>query len=665
MNRGAKSLSRDESGAVMVLAAIMMLMLLGFAGLVIDVGYVYFAQRALQASTDAAALAGAQIIGTGGNVTNTALAYGVQSGENNYQAGLTDVAMTSTLECFTGTGIPCTALQTPSTSANAIQVVQTATVPTFLANLFGIHSWQISAQAVASTKGGSPCPYCNIAFIVDTTASMGNLATDSTCLGETAIECAMTGIQNILGGGSQAQLWPCEQNPSGCGTATNNASGGGANVKNPDDVVSLFTFPPVTNLTEAAVDYTSCGTNPKISPYYSGVTNTASAATSTATLSLTTSMTAATAFNTGAWAVATDAGNPTTTATATVLTFNSGVVTAKITKGLTVQDTTTPSAIPSGTTVASTSTTKSQVTMSQNVTVKSGDLITFGTSTPANSILPGSGGNAWPWWENTGSTTISSASGTTATMSAAPTGADVLLDDNIYVAPLYQIVNWSSDYRTSDTASALNSAADIVKATNSGCIGTPGGLGTYYADAITAAQASLVAEQAARVAAGQPQGQNVLFILSDGAANSTYPPSTNQMGVLEEANYTQECYAAVNAARNAENYVNNGKNDGTLIIVVYYDDSSPSCSDTTFTASLAPCTQTATCGTAPTTTITSSCTAMQDIASPGYFYSTDGTSTPCASKYAYTSIKQIFLAAAQSLYTARLLSNYAGATGTD
>src|SRR3954452_21991698 len=51
---------RDESGQAIVLSAVWMIVLLGMAGLVIDVGSWYRAQRNLQSDADAAALAGAQ-----------------------------------------------------------------------------------------------------------------------------------------------------------------------------------------------------------------------------------------------------------------------------------------------------------------------------------------------------------------------------------------------------------------------------------------------------------------------------------------------------------------------------------------------------------------------------------------------------------------------------
>ncbi len=118
-------------------------------------------------------------------------------------------------------------------------------------------------------------------------------------------------------------------------------------------------------------------------------------------------------------------------------------------------------------------------------------------------------------------------------------------------------------------------------------------------------------------------GQNVIILLSDGAASST----SAQMGPLKTAQSTKNADAAITAAKAAK--------AGTMIFVIYYDDSSPNCTDTT--------------------TI-SSCTTMQDIATnSAHFYSTDGASTPCASKNKYTSINAIIKHIMTSLKTARLV----------
>ena len=632
---------RNESGAVAILAAVALPVLTGIGALSVDAAYVFSAQRALQASTDAAALAGAQVIGTGGAAVTQATTYSA-TGSLNGNANLTSVTVTATLKCYTSVGLACSTNQTPSCAvasancvgtngANGMQVVQTAQVPTFFARVLGINTVSISATASASMRGGVPTPL-NVAIIVDTTGSMGGAPTGpaaTACSGySTAIACAVDGAQTFLG-----ELWPWQA---------------GATSGTPVDEVALFVFPPVTNASQATTDI-AC-TNPKIPAQwgsggggYSGVVNTTSGATTTSTLSLKTSMTAATEFNTGSpWAVVTDLGTPTSLVTlpgSKVLTFPSNVVNP-ITSGLTIQDTTNPGAIPSGTTVTSISTTNSTVTMSKNATgtgVAIGDLITFGTSIPA-------GTGSWPWW-GTGTTISSATLPTTAVMSASPTGPGVLKGDTIIAAPLYQIVGFGNDYRTSDTA-PLNTSSNIVKITGSGCLKTPGGLGTYYTDAITAAQNALVTEQAARVAAGGQGGTNVIVLLTDGSATST----AAQMGPLKSA--SNECAAAVTAAQTAAAA-------GTRVYAVYYDDNGTSSTCTTDTGSYAGAAPNGACYTLQQIANSPGATAGTYLNDPAKFYSTDGTASPCPSKNNYSTITTIFQNIATSLETARLIPNNA------
>ena len=83
---------------------------------------------------------------------------------------------------------------------------------------------------------------------------------------------------------------------------------------------------------------------------------------------------------------------------------------------------------------------------------------------------------------------------------------------------VYQIISSSTDYRTSASATSLNSSSNLAKAIGaggSGCSGLSavGGVGTYYASVITAAQTALTASHQA----GQ---QNVIIFISDGDANA-------------------------------------------------------------------------------------------------------------------------------------------------
>lgn len=201
MNSMKQSFLRDQRGAVGVFVAIGLVAFLGMAALVVDIGVAFSAQQKLQAATNAAALAGAQVIGTGGNAGNAATSYSALPGNQNALSGLSGVTITTNLVCFTGSGFPpCTTLQTPATSANGIEVVETATVPTFLARLFGVNSLTLSAGANAIAKGNGQQKPVNVVFILDTTASMSNApvgpAAAGACKGyHSALSCALSGIR--------------------------------------------------------------------------------------------------------------------------------------------------------------------------------------------------------------------------------------------------------------------------------------------------------------------------------------------------------------------------------------------------------------------------------------------------------------------------------------
>ena len=236
---------RDQRGAVAVLVGVMLFALVAFSAIVVDLGYLFYAQRSLQASADAAALAGAQNInaGAGGTAISTAISYSGVSGNKNANANLT-VTMASgypQLKCFTTTGVPCTGPD----SANAIVVVEQATVPLYFARVLGINTWQISATSTAGGRGGST-QALNVMIILDTTGSMNN--SDGSCAGNSRIACALGGIQVLLSG-----LWPCAENLANCGTVTS------GNVANAVDEVGIMVFPGLTNASQDQYEYRCSG----------------------------------------------------------------------------------------------------------------------------------------------------------------------------------------------------------------------------------------------------------------------------------------------------------------------------------------------------------------------------------------------------------------------
>jgi Flp pilus assembly protein TadG len=203
----------------------------------------------------------------------------------------------------------------------------------------------------------------------------------------------------------------------------------------------------------------------------------------------------------------------------------------------------------------------------------------------------------------------------------------------------YQVVGFSSDYRTSDYASGLNTSSNLVQSVGgeSGCAGiiAKGGEGTFYAGVIYAAQAALDAEKAARGTATQ----NVIILISDGDATSSNTQMGNTTGGATSGgtypSWNNECAQAVTAATFAAS-------KGTRIYSVAYGAEATGCSTDS-----------------PSTT---PCQTMEGIASSsGYFYSDytakGGSSSCVSSSQPTTNLNQIFTDIANDFTAARLVPN--------
>ena len=244
----------DESGQTVILVGLMMTFLLGMAGMTIDVGRLMYSHAQLQASTDAAALAGAQALPYT-TATTVATTYSAVSGNKNASPKLPNVSMVSgypALKCLNTLKALGMACVSPSNS-NAIQVRQTMSVPMYFMGLLGKSSMTVTTVSTAAMRGSSATPY-NVILVVDTTSSMNNQDTDSQCA-STRIACALAGVQVLL-----QNLSPCGAQLSSCGTVTN------GNVSSAIDKVAIFTFPGVTAAT-AADDYNCSGAQPTVTAY--------------------------------------------------------------------------------------------------------------------------------------------------------------------------------------------------------------------------------------------------------------------------------------------------------------------------------------------------------------------------------------------------------------
>ena len=189
-------------------------------------------------------------------------------------------------------------------------------------------------------------------------------------------------------------------------------------------------------------------------------------------------------------------------------------------------------------------------------------------------------------------------------------------------SPVYQILGLSHDFKASATATTLAPTSNLVMAAGgkSGCTGMTavGGVGTFYADAITAAQADLAAN-------GRTGVQKVIILLSDGDATAT---SAN----MPTGRSTNQCHQAITAASTATTA-------GTRIYTIAYG---------------APTSSTTSCTT--DTTHISACSTLSQMASnPSMFYSDENGGCTSSAHTGLTELVSIFNSIGQSFMAPRLI----------
>lgn len=191
--------------------------LLGMLGLTLDFGYAYYSQRAMQSSSDAAALAGAAQLPSLSDATAYANSYGAGSGSKNALAssGVTGVTQTTSEKCVAS--LPGCAPD------NAVVVDETGNVSTFFLRLFGVSSIQIHARSTAC----GPCADrpADIVVVFDRTGSMcwtWSGAPDPSCTklnnAKSGIETMLTALDPTLDRVGLVVLPPVDSGKSNCAT---------------------------------------------------------------------------------------------------------------------------------------------------------------------------------------------------------------------------------------------------------------------------------------------------------------------------------------------------------------------------------------------------------------------------------------------------------------
>ena len=277
-------------------------------------------------------------------------------------------------------------------------------------------------------------------------------------------------------------------------------------------------------------------------------------------------------------------------------------------------------------------------------------------------------------------------------------------------APIYQLVTFSDDYKTS--TGALSSSSNLVKAIGgageSNCkyissgtyykeygagkvspwagIQAAGGADTYYASIIYQAQSDLYTQYTTRLNAGQ-QTQNIIVLLSDGDANMT--DGTNLGGEVMKNGSPQQyctgsgrnqtcsditpnqvtsgvfpswedpCQQAVTAAQAATNGTFPSSNSGTAKTTVYtvaFGAETKGCNE------LDPCDTMKEMASSYTTTPN---TPDTDFYSDDLATQNGSTDTSCTSGNGITNIQEIFQNIALTLQSSKLIQTGPGCTATN
>ena len=184
----------EESGQVLVIAAIGMTMMLVMVALVVDIGKAMLVQRQLQAGVDAAALAGAQHLPDPTEATQAAQEYGPTPGsqERGQHRRTGDDDGDDALR-----PVGSRVLDVASTPYNGLSVRATSNVPTLFARILGIDKLTVNATATAC----SPCSVkpLDIMVVLDRTGSMCQFSTGANDPNCTDLNNAKDGIRTFLG----------------------------------------------------------------------------------------------------------------------------------------------------------------------------------------------------------------------------------------------------------------------------------------------------------------------------------------------------------------------------------------------------------------------------------------------------------------------------------
>src|SRR5947208_4682174 len=140
---------KDESGQALIITALCMTCLFGFAALATDVGIMLREKRMTQTAADGAAVAGASELFVGGTQVSTVAK--AAAGLNGYSDGVNGVTVTVN-------GPPGGPANGPHAGNPAyVEVIVSKVQPTIFMNLFGVFNMTPTTRAVATYGQTNGC----------------------------------------------------------------------------------------------------------------------------------------------------------------------------------------------------------------------------------------------------------------------------------------------------------------------------------------------------------------------------------------------------------------------------------------------------------------------------------------------------------------------------
>ncbi|MCL5006493.1 MAG: pilus assembly protein TadG-related protein [Acidobacteria bacterium] len=157
---------KNDAGQALLLMAFTMIVLMGFAGMGIDIGYLRYMRRTMQAATDSAALAGAAELDYG-DVSSAARA---DAATNGFTNGSKNTTVTVNNPPLSGPN---------QGNPRYVEVIIAQSEPTFFMKLLGVYSHMVSTRAVAYEGVSGACiyalnPTASSAFVVSGSASFSS-----------------------------------------------------------------------------------------------------------------------------------------------------------------------------------------------------------------------------------------------------------------------------------------------------------------------------------------------------------------------------------------------------------------------------------------------------------------------------------------------------------